>query len=72
MDIVLDQAKNKVLEWSINMCGFLNENKDDNQQLCNPEIIEQIRHERIEKLILNEIFESEEKWVNYDDKETLV
>ena len=32
IDIVLDQAKNKVLEWSFNMCGFLNENKDDNTE----------------------------------------
>ena len=31
MDIVLDQAKNKVLEWSLNMCGFLNENQNENQ-----------------------------------------
>jgi len=31
IDIVLDQAKNKVLEWSLNICGFLNENQNESQ-----------------------------------------
>ena len=37
------------------MCGFLNENRDDNHELCNTEIMEQIREERIERLIINEV-----------------
>lgn len=41
IDIVLDQAKNKVLEWSLNICGFLNENQNESQQeLMNLEIVD--------------------------------
>ena len=55
MEIVLDQAKNKVLEYSFALCGFLNEKKENGPELIEPEAVHQLKMERLEKAITSEV-----------------
>ena len=68
MDIVLEQAKNKVIEWSLFQCGMLAEGVE---AVTNYELLNQLKQERLEKMIINEIYEKEEKWITYDDWESV-
>lgn len=84
-EIVLEQAKNKVLEWSLFQCGLLNDNREI-AGMIEPDMLNQIKHERLERMIINEvinkiyffnlfliqIYEQEEKWVCYDDYENVL
>ena len=56
MDIVLEQAKNKVVEISLSMCGYLNEERENNQEIFEREVLQQIRLERLEKVLANEVY----------------
>lgn len=69
MEIVLEQAKNKVIEWSLFQCGMLAESSEFN---LNYEVLNQMKQERLEKMIISEIYEKEEKWICYDDWESVV
>lgn len=69
MNIVLDQAKNKVMEWSMFQCGMLAEGTEF---MMNYDMLNQLKQERLEKMIINEIYEKEEKWISYDDWESVV
>lgn len=69
MEIVLEQAKNKVIEWCLFQCGILADNSEMN---INYDLLNQMKQERLEKMIINEIYEKEEKWISYDDWESVV
>ena len=54
MDIVLEQAKNKVMEWSMFQCGMLAEGEGMMGYL-NYDLLNQMKQERLEKMIINEV-----------------
>ena len=53
IEIVLDQAKNKVMEWSCFQCGIHLENLEEN--LFSIEEFEKLKNEKIERLIMNDV-----------------
>ena len=53
-EIVLEQAKNKVLEWSLFQCGLLNDNREI-AGMIEPDMLNQIKQERLERMIINEV-----------------
>jgi len=55
MDIVLEQAKNKVLEWSMFQCGMFADPNEMMNGALNYEMLNQMKQERLEKMIINEV-----------------
>lgn len=72
---VLNKAKEKILEWTSNLCGFIHD-KEESQFLegilLDDECLGQIREDRMARMLAQEIIECEEEWVEYGDEETEV
>ena len=75
MLIILNKAKEKLLEWSSNLCGFIHD-KEESQFLegilLDDECLGQIREDRMARMLAQEVIECEEDWVEYGDEETEV
>ena len=69
-------AKEKVLEWASYQCGLLIEKEETLYQHHKPGFDEaylaQIREEKLHNMLAIEVYENEDKWVNYDEEETEV
>ena len=72
---ILNKAKEKLLEWSSNLCGFIHD-KDESPFLegilLDEECLGQIREDRMARMLAQEVIECEEDWVEYGDEETEV
>lgn len=75
MEFVLNKAKDKLLEWSSNLCGFIHD-KEESQFLegilLDDDCLGQIREDRMARMLAQEVIECEEEWVEYGDEETEV
>lgn len=58
-ELVLEKSKEKVLEWSSNLCGFIHD-KEDTQFLegiaLDDECLAQIREDRMARMLAQEVF----------------
>ncbi|KAM3131868.1 hypothetical protein pb186bvf_015989 [Paramecium bursaria] len=66
----LDLGAQKVITWAESLCGILLPNLP-NQQI-DGEIIPQIREERLDKMLKADIFETDDRWQEYDEEWTEV
>lgn len=55
LDFVLEKAKEKVLVWASNLCGFIHD-KDDCLFLLEEEYLNQIREDRMARMLASEVF----------------
>eukprot|EP01017_Pseudomicrothorax_dubius_P007090 TRINITY_DN12144_c0_g1_i14.p1 TRINITY_DN12144_c0_g1~~TRINITY_DN12144_c0_g1_i14.p1 ORF type:complete len:311 (-),score=87.77 TRINITY_DN12144_c0_g1_i14:157-1089(-) len=72
---VLDKAKERVVEWASSMCGFIHD-KDDNllgrDLHLDEDYINHIKEDRLARMLANEAYENEERWITYEEEETEV
>jgi len=75
LEKTLEKVKTKVLEWASYLCGYYGEGDEfiiDKNQSFVDEYLAQVREERILRMLSEEIFEMENKWITYDDEEAEV
>ncbi|CAD8079663.1 unnamed protein product [Paramecium primaurelia] len=82
VSLLLEKAKEKVIQYASTLCGLINDD-DDNiqsslnyeevlQSLMNSDYLQQLRNERLQLCIKNELEENEYEWRYHDKTETLV
>lgn len=69
---LLTQSAQRVVEWSTFMCGFI-PFKDDSfiqvPRAIDEETLNQIKEDRLVRLLTDEVYESDEKWNKHEDEE---
>lgn len=68
----MQRASSKVMEWGTFMCGFI-PFKDDSfiqiPKFLDDETLNQIKEDRLIRLLTEEALENDDKWLNYEDEE---
>ena len=59
MNKVIEKAKEKVMNWVVNMCGYFGENDEqltDKTSTINEDYLAQIREEKLTRMLANDVF----------------
>lgn len=68
-EIELQRAKEFTLEWTSLLCGIIKDKEDSmmgNIKFMEPELINQLREERLFRMLSIDAVEKEAEWLNYD------
>jgi hypothetical protein len=70
----LDKAQDRVLDWAMFMCGFIPDKEDSmiGEIVIEDDYLNQIKEDRLIKMLTCEAFETDERWLIYDDEEVEV
>ncbi|CAD8196360.1 unnamed protein product [Paramecium pentaurelia] len=68
LDETLNQSASKVVQWAETLCGIL---LPQGSQIDN-DILPQVREERLDKLLKQEVLENDDRWQEFDEEHTEV
>ncbi|EAR83714.2 IQ calmodulin-binding motif protein, putative (macronuclear) [Tetrahymena thermophila SB210] len=72
---ILQKASEKVIEWSSCLCGIIVDKEDSQFQPgihFDEDYLQQIKEDRLNRMLSAEVIENEEKWILYDEEQTEV
>jgi hypothetical protein len=71
---LLEKAQEKVLDWAMFVCGFIPDKEDSmlGDIAIEEDYLNQIKEDRLIKMLTCEAFETDERWLIYDDEEVEV
>lgn len=71
---LLEKAQDRVLDWAMFMCGFIPDKEDSmiGEIVIEDDYLNQIKEDRLIKMLTCEAFETDERWLIYDDEEVEV
>lgn len=70
----LEKSLDRVLDWAMFMCGFIPDKEDSmlGEIVIEEDYLNQIKEDRLIKMLTCEAFETDERWLIYDDEEVEV